>query len=88
MPKGNPMDFLARFKGRENIYFDGALAGQGTIKAYVDQVGMERVLFGSDVSFETMKDKLRKVLSLKVGDREMENILGGNLKRMTGLERE
>jgi len=85
---GNPMDFLERFKDRENVYFDTALAGLGTIKAYVHQVGSERVLFGSDIPFGTMKDELRKVLSLQIGDREKENILGGNLKRLIKLERE
>ena len=49
-------------------------------------MGSERVLFGSDIPFGTMKGELLKVLSLKVGGREKENILGGNLKRLTRVE--
>lgn len=85
---GSPMDFLERFKNRENVFFDTALASRNTIAAYVDQVGSERILFGSDIPFGTMKSELRKVLSLQIGDREKENILGGNLKRLIKLDRE
>ncbi len=34
-----------------------------------------------------MKGELGKVLSLKIGDREKEDILGGNLKRLIGFDR-
>lgn len=81
---GNPMDFLKRFKGRENVHFDTALAPQGTVAEYVHQVGAERVLFGSDIPFGTMKGELEKVLSLPVGDGEKEKMLGGNIRRLFG----
>lgn len=82
---GSPPDFLKAFEGRENVYFDTALAARGTIANFIDRIGSERVLFGSDIPFGTMKNELRKILSLPFGDREKERILSGNVKRLTGL---
>jgi predicted TIM-barrel fold metal-dependent hydrolase len=79
---GNPLDFLEAFKGRENCYFDTALAGQEQILRFVKEIGPERVLFGSDIPFGTMKDELNKVLSLPIGDEEKELILSKNIKRL------
>jgi len=82
---GNPMDFLDTFKGRENVYFDTALASAGTVTKFIDKIGHERILFGSDIPFGTMKWELEKVLSLPIGDDKKEWILSKNLKRLIGL---
>jgi len=82
---GNPLDFLAAFKKHEHVFFDTALAQPQTILRFVREVGAERVLFGSDIPFGTMKLELQKVLSLPLNDREKEAILGGNIRRLTGL---
>jgi len=84
---GNPLDFLDVFKNVETIYFDTALAGQGTILKFVQTIGPERVLFGSDIPFGTMRREVEKVLALNVPEREKELILSGNVKRLTGLNR-
>lgn len=82
---GNPLEFLAAFKKNEHVFFDTALATPQTIGRFVREVGAERILFGSDIPFGTMKAELQKVLSLAIDDREREAILGGNLRRLTGL---
>jgi len=82
---GNPLDFLAAFKKHEHVFFDTALAQPQTILRFVREVGAERILFGSDIPFGTMKLELQKVLSLPLNDREKEAILGGNIRRLTGL---
>ena len=82
---GNPMDFLQAFKSRENIYFDTALASTDNIMGFIDKVGTERILFGSDIPFGTMKGELEKVLSLPIGDDKKEQILSKNLKKLIGL---
>ena len=82
---GIPMDFLDAFKGRENVFFDTALAGSDTIMKFIDKIGHERILFGSDIPFGTMKWELEKVLSLPIGDDKKEWILSKNLKRLTGF---
>jgi predicted TIM-barrel fold metal-dependent hydrolase len=82
---GNPMDFLDMFKGRENVYFDTALASADTVTMFIDKIGHERILFGSDIPFGTMKWELEKVLSLPIVDEKKEWVLSKNLKRLIGL---
>jgi predicted TIM-barrel fold metal-dependent hydrolase len=82
---GDPMDFLQAFKGRESIYFDTALSSPETMMKFINKVGPDRILFGSDIPFGTMKRELEKVLSLPVGGDAKELILGKNIKRLTGL---
>ena len=83
---GNPLDFLQAFKDRQNVYFDTALASPGTIMSFINEIGPERILFGSDVPFGTMKWELQKVLSLAISDTEKELILSKNIKRLAGLQ--
>jgi len=78
---GNPLDFLQIFQGRENVLFDTALASPDTIKKFIEKIGPERILFGSDIPFGTMKWELEKVLSLPIGDDKKEWILFKNIKR-------
>jgi len=82
---GNPIDFLHAFKARGNIYFDTALASPDTVMRFIEKIGHERILFGSDIPFGTMKWELEKILSLPIGDDKKEWILGKNLKRLIGL---
>jgi uncharacterized protein len=82
---GNPIDFLHAFKVRENVYYDTALASSEMVMKFIENIGHERILFGSDIPFGTMKWELEKVLSLPIGDDKKEWILGKNLKRLIGL---
>ncbi len=84
---GNPLDFLKTFKPRENVFFDTALAGTETIMRFVEKIGKERILFGSDIPFGRMKQELEKILSLSIGDAEKEWILSKNLKRLIRWDR-
>lgn len=84
---GNPFDFLKTFKSRENVFFDTALAGTETIMQFVEKIGKERILFGSDIPFGAMKRELEKILSLSIGDDEKEWILSKNLKRLIRWDR-
>jgi predicted TIM-barrel fold metal-dependent hydrolase len=83
---GNPMDFLHAFKKRENVYFDTALASSSTMMSFIEKIGCERILFGSDIPFGTMKSELEKILSLPIGDDQKEWILSKNLKRLIRLK--
>ena len=82
---GHPLDFLNSFKKHENIYFDTALASQNTILEFVKTIGPERVLFGSDVPFGSMKSELSKVLALPIPDADKECILSKNIIRLAHL---
>ncbi|NWG02658.1 MAG: amidohydrolase family protein [Syntrophaceae bacterium] len=81
---GNPLDFLNTFKARENVYFDSALASPSILMKFIEKIGHERILFGSDIPFGTMKGELEKILSLPIGDEKKDWILSKNLKRLIG----
>jgi len=83
---GNPMDFLHTLKARENVYFDAALASSSTMMSFIDKIGYERILFGSDIPFGTMKSELEKIFSLPIRDDKKEWILSKNLKSLIGLK--
>lgn len=83
---GNPIDFLHTFKTRENVYFDTALASPSMMMSFIEKIGCERILFGSDIPFGTMKSELGKILSLPITDDQKEWILSKNLKRLIRLK--
>lgn len=76
---GNPYDFLKAFKDNESIYFDTALASRDQIKKFVETIGPERVIFGSDVPFGSMHSELDKILSLSVPHEDKEMLLYKNI---------
>lgn len=82
---GYPIDFLKAFKDRENIFFDTALGSKDMIFEFIRTIGPERVLFGSDVPFGTMKSELTKITSLSISQKDRELVLAGNIKRLAGL---
>jgi predicted TIM-barrel fold metal-dependent hydrolase len=83
---GNPVDFLHTFKARENVYFDTALASPDTVMKFIEKIGHERILFGSDIPFGTMKWELEKILSLPIHEEKRDWILSKNLKRLIKLK--
>lgn len=82
---GSPPDFLRAFKDRDNVYFDTSLASPQTVIEFEEKIGSERILFGSDIPFGTMKRELEKVLSLPIGDDKKEQICSRNIKKLIGL---
>ncbi len=82
---GNPIDFLQTFRSKENVFFDTALSSPDTVMKFIEKIGHERILFGSDIPFGTMKWEMEKVLNLPIGDDKKEWILSKNLKKLIRL---
>jgi len=82
---GNPYDFLRAFKDNESIYFDTALASRNQIKKFVETIGPERVIFGSDVPFGSMRSELDKVFSLQISHEDKELLLYKNIINLAKL---
>ncbi len=82
---GYPLDFLKAFRDNRDIYFDTALGSKDMIFEFVRTVGPERVLFGSDVPFGTMRSELSKITSLSLSHPDKELILSGNAVRLAHL---
>lgn len=83
---GNPYDFLRAFKDNESIYFDTALASREQIRKFVETIGPERVIFGSDVPFGSMGSELEKVLSLPIPHKDKELLLSKNIMNLAKLD--
>ncbi len=82
---GYPSDFLRAFKDNGNVYFDTALGSRDTIFEFVRTIGPERVIFGSDVPFGTMRSELAKITDLSISDPDKELILSLNIIRLARL---
>ena len=82
---GSPLDFLSTFKNAENVYFDTSLCNPGMVLKFVHTIGAERVLFGSDIPFCTMRQEVRKITELNIPDRQKELILAENVKRLINI---
>ncbi|HBA55703.1 MAG TPA: hypothetical protein DCZ04_14950 [Syntrophorhabdus aromaticivorans] len=83
---GNPYDFLKAFRDNRSVYFDTALGTRDQILRFVEAIGPERVLFGSDVPFGSMRSELDKVLALPISHADKEMLLSKNIIRLTSLD--
>jgi hypothetical protein len=85
-------DKMSAFFDEPNVYFDTGTATLDAIKDVLYNVGVERVLFGSDVSgtklpfFNYTKVELDKVLQLDINEQGMSLILAGNIERLIHRE--
>jgi len=79
---GEPIDFLKAFGEVDNVYFDTALASVSLIKRFYDELGSEKLIFGSDIPFGRMRDELNKILELGLSEREFERIAGENILKL------
>ena len=81
---------MAPFFALPYVYFDTAVAPPEAIGFILEQVGAERVLFGSDVSgtaqpfFNFPKVESAKLAQLQLSPEEREAVLGGNILRLVG----
>jgi hypothetical protein len=81
-------DRMDVFFDNPSVYFDTSMASLDSIKRVLDNVGPERVIFGSDVSgtrvpfFNFTKVELAKVLQLDLDERSKSRILAENIESL------
>ena len=78
---------LPMIRDKTNIHVDTcvSLLPVGTMERLVNELGVERVLFGSDMPYLNLGGQIGKVLLAKFGDDVKKKILAGNAKRLFGL---
>ena len=72
-------------KKQDNVYLDISGTGilrYGVLRHLVNEVGAERILFGTDYPIGNPSAYVHGVLGEKLSDREKELILSGNAKRL------
>jgi predicted TIM-barrel fold metal-dependent hydrolase len=70
-----------------NLLLDTATSqiDNGMIEHAVEQIGAERILFGTDMPLLDPHTQLAKVQGAAISDQDKQAILGGNLVRLLGL---
>ena len=79
---------VGRMKKFPNLYLDISGTGlfrYGLLASSVKTVGSERILFGTDYPICNPRMYVQAVLGEHVTDKEKENILYGNAKRLLGI---
>jgi len=73
----------------DNVYLDlcSSLAYFGALEVLVRQVGAEKLLFGSDLSYQQMTHAIGRILFARISDADKELILGLNAARLFRLTR-
>ncbi len=67
---------------RPNVYADTALASVSEITDYIDEYGIDRIIFGSDFPFGDPKQELLKIMHLQIPQEQKEIICGLNIQRL------
>jgi len=72
--------------GHDNLFLDTASSQPhiGMIERFVNEVGADRVLFGSDVPLLEPAAQLGRIAYARIKETDKEKILGLNLKRLLG----
>ena len=70
-----------------NVYVDtsGSQPDAGFVEFAVEQLGAERILYGSDAPIRDYASQLAKVTGARISDRERQRILGENAARLLNL---
>jgi predicted TIM-barrel fold metal-dependent hydrolase len=72
-------------KKHDNIYLEThALVAPGALRFLADQVGVDRIIFGSDCPRSSLGGALRYVRESGLAEPDVEKVLGGNIKRLLG----
>ncbi len=77
------------YKDCPNVYFDIAYTVllRGNIEFFVKKVGVERILYGSDLPYSSPAHRIGQVIGTKLSDDDLRKILGGNLARILNIEK-
>ena len=67
-----------------SVEVSGGVAVAGEVEMAVRELGVRRVMFGSDYSGRGFASQLAKVLDAEVSDADRELIFSGNLRRLAG----
>ena len=70
-----------------NAYFDTAasLTLRGNLDYFMHKVGVDRILYGSDMPFSNPAYRLGQIVGTRVEDRHLRQILGGNMARILNI---
>ncbi|HEX7560704.1 MAG TPA: amidohydrolase family protein, partial [Candidatus Humimicrobiaceae bacterium] len=73
-------------EGNKNLYVDfaGDIFEPFLIKSYVDRVGSDKLLFGTDLPWVDLRYYLSNIINSQIADTDRQNILGLNALKLFG----
>ena len=77
-----------RYADQKNVYFDTAASStlRGNIEWIVEKVGVERVLYGSDLPYANPAYRIGQVIGTRLKDEVLRKILGENMANILKKE--
>jgi predicted TIM-barrel fold metal-dependent hydrolase len=69
----------------DNVFLGSACSFAPAIKKAYDTIGASKIMLASDAPFVSMAQEIDKVKYVIKKDEELEQVLGGNAKRVLGL---
>ena len=78
---------IAAARACPNVYLEtcSTFRTPGVIEELVDGVGVDRVLFGSDMPLMDPRSQIGKIITARISDEAKQKILGGNAGRLLGI---
>ena len=72
---------------RDNVFLEtcSSACAYGLVERLVEDAGVDKVLFGTDMTFLTATQQVGKVLFARLSDGDKERVLGGNARAVFGL---
>ena len=81
------VDAIEYARTRTNLYFETSDASFLIIKEALEQLGSERIIFGSEFPMYHVVASLENVLNQKCNDIALENILCNNILRLLNINK-
>lgn len=82
----NMAESVSVMRKHDNVYLDTReLKVPGALRFVVDQIGVDRIIFGSGCLRSSLASSLRYVMESEITDEQKQSILAGNIKRLLGV---
>jgi len=77
---------IAAAKANPNVYLEtcSTYRTPGLIEHLVEEVGADRVLFGTDMPLMDPRAQLGKIITARISDEAKRHVMGGNARRLLG----
>lgn len=81
--------YTAVVRRHANVYLDTAMSRspRGLLERYVEAVGVERIVYGSDALFYSAGPQIGKIVGARLSDAAKRAIFGGNARRILARAR-
>lgn len=77
-------DVIPVMERAKNVYAETSHAAPDTVHALIEQIGADRIIFGSDVPVSSLEVEIGKIRLLDLDKKEQEKVFSRNARRLLG----